>query len=200
MVTLFSTQGDNEKPLPYIPSSNTISSNSSRKNVLLIPYYNFSRYLETKHPRVAKYKKSILITIGLLILITIIVTIIVTAVSGHKKGDNTNEGGSTDLSGEGDGTYYDPGVGTGACGWLNNDSELVAALNAPQYGTSANPNDSPMCGKFVKVTGPKGSVKVKIVDKCPVCKNGDLDMSSTAFSQIAEMGQGRVKIKWKVVS
>ncbi|CAG8505582.1 11229_t:CDS:2 [Diversispora eburnea] len=195
MVNLFSTQGGNEKPLPNLPPSNTINTNSSRKNVLLIPYYNFSRYLETKHPRVAKYKKSILITIGLLILITIIVTIIVTTVSGHKKGDNTDEGGgSIDLSGEGDGTYYDPGVGTGSCGWMNYDSELVAALNAPQYGTYANPNNSPVCGKFVKVTGPKGSVK------CPVCKNGDLDMSSTAFSQIAEIEQGRVKVTWKMIS
>ncbi len=32
----------------------------------------------------------------------------------------------------GDGTYYD--IGLGACGNTNNNNELVAALNAPQYG------------------------------------------------------------------
>jgi hypothetical protein len=32
----------------------------------------------------------------------------------------------------GDGTYYN--VGLGACGWWNSNGELVAALNAPQYG------------------------------------------------------------------
>ncbi|CAG8570613.1 12546_t:CDS:2 [Cetraspora pellucida] len=85
------------------------------------------------------------------------------------------------MSGSGDGTYYDPGVGIGSCGMQNYDSELVAAMNAPQYGIYSDPADSPVCGKCIQITGPKGTVKVKIVDKCPVCKSGDIDMSSTAF-------------------
>ncbi|CAI2173360.1 5311_t:CDS:2 [Funneliformis geosporum] len=101
------------------------------------------------------------------------------------------------MTGKGDGTYYDPGVGIGSCGWQNYDSEFVAALNAPQYGKFANPGDSPICGKCIKVTGPKGSVKVKLVDKCPICKRGDIDMSSKAFEKIADLDDGRVKITWE---
>ncbi|CAG8783498.1 13619_t:CDS:2, partial [Acaulospora morrowiae] len=69
--------------------------------------------------------------------------------------------------------------------------------NAPQYGIYSDPSNSPVCGKCILVSGPKGSVKVKVVDKCPVCKSGDVDMSSTAFKQIADMDDGRVSITWK---
>jgi hypothetical protein len=36
----------------------------------------------------------------------------------------------------GDATFYH--VGLGACGWTNNNDELVAALNAPQYGNQVH--------------------------------------------------------------
>ncbi|KAJ1659787.1 hypothetical protein IWQ61_001184 [Dispira simplex] len=106
---------------------------------------------------------------------------------------------SGDSSGEtfkGDGTYYSPSVGTGSCGWLNSDDEYVAALNADQFGNPANPNNSPFCGKKIKVDGPKGSVEATIVDKCPVCKHGDIDLSTGAFDQIADQAEGRVPITW----
>ncbi|RKP35263.1 RlpA-like double-psi beta-barrel-protein domain-containing protein-containing protein, partial [Dimargaris cristalligena] len=86
--------------------------------------------------------------------------------------------------------------GTGSCGWLNQDTELVAALNAPQFGNPANPNNSPFCGQQIVVKGPKGSVQATIVDKCPACKSGDIDLSPAAFNQIADEAQGRVGITW----
>ncbi|KAJ1889605.1 hypothetical protein LPJ66_007945 [Kickxella alabastrina] len=113
------------------------------------------------------------------------------------------DGGGSDTGGEtfsGDGTYYNPSVGTGSCGKLNSDSELVAAINAPQYGTDANPNNAAVCGKCILVKGPNGQVKVTVVDKCPPCKQGDLDLSPAAFEQIAEFDQGRVPITWQFVS
>ncbi|RKP39088.1 RlpA-like double-psi beta-barrel-protein domain-containing protein-containing protein, partial [Dimargaris cristalligena] len=96
----------------------------------------------------------------------------------------------------GDGTYYSPSVGTGSCGWDNSDSEKVVALNAPQFGNPANPNASPYCGKKVKITGPNGSTEAKIVDKCPVCKSGDLDMSPAAFDEVGDQDAGRIPITW----
>ncbi|KAJ1910700.1 hypothetical protein IWQ60_010515 [Tieghemiomyces parasiticus] len=99
----------------------------------------------------------------------------------------------------GDGTYYSPSVGTGACGWDNTDEEFVAALNADQFGSPANPNASPFCGRNITVTGPKGSVNATIVDKCPVCHQGDIDLSPTAFDQIADQAEGRVPISWTFV-
>lgn len=60
----------------------------------------------------------------------------------------------------------------------------------------ANPNHNPTCGKYVNVHGPKGSVRVKIVDTCPPCASGDLDLSPAAFGKIADFAKGRVKISW----
>ncbi|KAJ1929970.1 hypothetical protein IWQ60_000699 [Tieghemiomyces parasiticus] len=115
--------------------------------------------------------------------------------------DSTNAD-SSGGSGEeftGEGTYYSPSVGLGACGLQNSDSDFVAALNAPQFGSPANPNSNPLCGKKALVKGPKGSVTVTIVDKCPPCKSGDLDLSVGAFDQIADQAEGRVPISWSWV-
>ncbi|KAK9728904.1 hypothetical protein K7432_000727 [Basidiobolus ranarum] len=93
---------------------------------------------------------------------------------------------------QGDATYYAPGLG--ACETTSGPSDMIAALNAPQYGNA--PRGSASCFKCATVTGPKGNVKVKIVDKCPGCKHGDLDLSPAAFNQIADEASGRVSITW----
>ncbi|PVV03481.1 hypothetical protein BB560_002035 [Smittium megazygosporum] len=98
----------------------------------------------------------------------------------------------------GEGTYYD--VGMGACGKINTNSELVAAINTKQYGVHANPNKAPICGQCMLVKGPNNSsVKVKVVDRCPVCEFGDLDLSPTAFVKLSPLAVGRIKISWNYV-
>ncbi|KAJ1726754.1 hypothetical protein LPJ61_004982 [Coemansia biformis] len=98
---------------------------------------------------------------------------------------------------KGQGTYYTPGLGS--CGKTNTDSDLIAAINAPQYGVNANPNNAEVCGKCALVTGPKGQVKVTITDRCPVCAHGDLDLSPTAFDKIGLQADGRISISWSFV-
>ncbi|HND12053.1 MAG TPA: expansin EXLX1 family cellulose-binding protein [Pseudomonadota bacterium] len=94
----------------------------------------------------------------------------------------------------GDGTYYGA-TGAGACSYDPSPSNLmVAAMNAPQWAASA------VCGTCVDVTGPKGTVTVRIVDLCPECKSGDLDLSEQAFTMIADKSAGRVKISWTPVA
>jgi expansin (peptidoglycan-binding protein) len=95
----------------------------------------------------------------------------------------------------GQATYYDTATGDGACmlGASPNDMD-IAALNQPDWSGSA------LCGACAEVTGPKGVVTVRIVDLCPECKSGDLDMSPQAFDKIAEHAAGRVAITWKLVS
>jgi len=101
------------------------------------------------------------------------------------------------MNGTGDGTYYDPGVAVGSCGWSNVASDHVAAMSYEIYGTFANPAMSPVCGACLNVTGPKGTVKVKMVDRCQGCSSGDLDLSTAAFDEIADQSTGRVKIVWE---
>jgi expansin (peptidoglycan-binding protein) len=70
---------------------------------------------------------------------------------------------------------------------------MVAAMNKAQYAKS-------VCGKCILVTGPKGTVKVRIVDLCPGCASGDVDLSEEAFAKIALLSAGRVKISWSFVT
>ncbi|CAO3600482.1 unnamed protein product [Absidia cylindrospora] len=94
----------------------------------------------------------------------------------------------------GDGTYYN--VGLGSCGKNHHNDHLVAALNAPQMKNSGNPNHNKLCDRRIRVTGPKGTVTVKVVDTCPGCEYGSVDLSPSSFKQIADLSDGRVKITW----
>jgi len=96
----------------------------------------------------------------------------------------------------GEGTFYG-GVDGGATG---NCSLPVAqgdffhcALNNIDY------DGSNTCGSCIEVTGPKGSVTLKVVDRCPECASGDVDMTQEAFAMIADVVDGRVPISWKFV-
>ena len=91
-------------------------------------------------------------------------------------------------------TYYDA-TGEGSCMFDASPGDLmVAAMNAEEY------NNAAVCGAFVYVTGNKGVVTVRIVDLCPECKAGHLDLSREAFAQIDDLPLGRVPITWQVVS
>jgi expansin (peptidoglycan-binding protein) len=95
---------------------------------------------------------------------------------------------------EGIATYYNA-TGDGACMFGPSPGDLmVAAMNADEYDNAA------ACGAYVHVVGPKGQATVRIVDLCPECHAGHLDLSREAFASIADLPQGRVDITWQVVS
>ncbi|CAF1276826.1 unnamed protein product [Adineta ricciae] len=78
-------------------------------------------------------------------------------------------------------------VGYTACGTLHSRFDMVAALNAPQFDPhtpNGNPNKNSLCNRRMRVQGPSGSVDVAIVDRCPVCKTGDVDLNEAAFAKI----------------
>jgi expansin len=90
-------------------------------------------------------------------------------------------------------TYY-AADGSGACSFDPSPGDLdVAAMDAPEW------NGSGACGACVWVPGPKGSVTVRIVDLCPECEAGHLDLSQEAFAKIADPSAGNVPITWTVV-
>ena len=95
--------------------------------------------------------------------------------------------------GAGDATYYDAD-GSGSCSFDPGRDPMVAAMNDPDYANAA------WCGGCVEVTGPEGTVIVRIVDRCPGCASGDLDLSREAFAMIAPIEQGRVPITWRPVA
>lgn len=118
--------------------------------------------------------------------------------SGNDSGTSTTGSSSGGLPfGEtrsGEATYY-AADGSGACSFdASPDDLLVAALNAPDWEGSG------YCGACAAVDGPDGSVSVRIVDLCPECASGDLDLSPQAFERIAAVERGRVPISWSFVS
>jgi expansin (peptidoglycan-binding protein) len=91
----------------------------------------------------------------------------------------------------GEATFYDA-TGAGNCSFDPSPGDLlVGAMNATDYGTAD------WCGGCVEVDGPDGSVVVRIVDQCPGCAKGDVDLSREAFAMIAPLSAGRVDITWR---
>ncbi len=93
----------------------------------------------------------------------------------------------------GQATYY-AADGTGNCSFTADATRMVAAINAPDYQMAA------WCGGCLEVTGPSGTAIVRVVDKCPGCAHGDLDLSREAFERIAPLSAGRVAISWREVA
>lgn len=93
----------------------------------------------------------------------------------------------------GEATFYET-TGKGNCSFDASTDLMVAAINKRDYAAAS------MCGAYVAVTGPKGTVIVRVVDKCPGCAQGDIDLSRQAFAKIADPAVGRVPITWQIVA
>jgi expansin (peptidoglycan-binding protein) len=101
----------------------------------------------------------------------------------------------------GEATYY-AADGRGSCSFDATPQNLmVAAIDDDEYFRFRGFGQATLCGAFIEVSGPKGKVVVRIVDRCPDagCKSGHVDMSPQAFDRIAERIQGRVPITWRLV-
>jgi expansin (peptidoglycan-binding protein) len=91
----------------------------------------------------------------------------------------------------GDGTYY-AADGTGNCSFDASPGDLmVAAMNATDYASAK------WCGACLDVVGPMGEVVVRVVDQCPGCQKGDLDLSQQAFAVLSPLSAGRIPITWQ---
>ncbi|KAK2590946.1 hypothetical protein QQS21_011365 [Conoideocrella luteorostrata] len=92
----------------------------------------------------------------------------------------------------GDFTYYNTGLG--ACGWTNNDNELVAAVGHNLFD-SQRP-----CGRQIRVHYNGNSAVVKVVDRCGGCNDNSVDLTPAAFTEIVgSLGPGRVQGTWEFI-
>lgn len=105
------------------------------------------------------------------------------------------EGNAAALSDErrGEGTFYAKTSDGGNCSFGHVESTLFGAMNHTDYDNSG------ACGACAEVSGPDGSVKIQIVDQCPECKPGDIDLGQDAFSMLAPMDRGRIPISWHYI-
>lgn len=95
-------------------------------------------------------------------------------------------------SGSGQATFFST-TGTGNCALPFTDADFGAAVAPGLYQGSA------ACGRCARVTGPLGTVTVRIVDQCPTCAANDLDLTPSAFAAIGTPSNGIEPVTWQVV-
>ena len=130
---------------------------------------------------------------------------------GHATGGNatggdatggTTSGTTSTLTGCADGdrsgkvTYYDFADGGGACSFDPTPNDLmVGAMNAPDYLASA------ACGACASISTSDGkNVVVRIVDLCPECQTGHIDLSPDAFALLGDLSLGVIQTTWHYVA
>ncbi|CAN4113336.1 unnamed protein product [Withania somnifera] len=106
---------------------------------------------------------------------------------------------------EGTATYYTAPYVPSSCYGYQNNGVMIAAASDKIWGNRA------ACGRMYRVTctGPTNqgvlrpctgrSVVVKVVDYCPPGCRGTIDLSQEAFSQIANLDAGKIKINFNRV-
>ncbi|KAJ8084092.1 Non-catalytic module expn protein [Marasmius tenuissimus] len=132
--------------------------------------------------------------------------------NNNNNGNNGNNGGGGGIiSGlasyaigtlTGQGTFYNTGLT--ACGTTHSDSEAIVAVSQSFFdqwpGSNGNPNLNPICNKRIRANFEGKSVELTIVDRCVGCAMFDIDMTPSAFSQIADQGRGRISgVTWTFI-
>jgi len=112
---------------------------------------------------------------------------------------------ASDIYYEGDGTAYTLGsISSGNCNFMHSGYPLAAtnyvAINHPQWDEQLS------CGRCIQVSCADSRCKdqshteiLQVLDRCPECKHGDLDMSPSIFKTLTGSDPSRYKIKWKFI-
>ncbi|KAI0055501.1 hypothetical protein BV25DRAFT_1996130 [Artomyces pyxidatus] len=90
-------------------------------------------------------------------------------------------------------TFYDITVGLTACGNSYPASAHVVALNSAQFGGGY---PGPNCFKMITLTVGSKSTQAQIVDECPGCPFGGLDLTEGLFTFFADESVGVLTGSW----
>jgi len=99
----------------------------------------------------------------------------------------------------GDATSYGSSKSDGNCSFPTDeyyDDMMYAALNSKQY---SNDMGCGACALVVSTEQPYKPIRVRVIDKCPECKHGDLDLSDKAFRNLTNIAPSRKKITWALI-
>src|SRR5580693_6329361 len=108
----------------------------------------------------------------------------------------TGTGAAAGAQTSGEATHYElASGGMGNCSYPSPPAgQLYVALPPSEYGSSA------ACGSYLQVSGPDGSVTVEVVDQCPECQAGHIDLSEQAFARIAPLNAGLVPVSYHTIA
>lgn len=79
---------------------------------------------------------------------------------------------------------------------MSSDSDFIVALNSPQYGGGY---PGPNCFKQIQISANGKTATATIMDQCPGCGYGDLDMSPALFNHFADPSVGVFQMSWDFV-
>jgi expansin (peptidoglycan-binding protein) len=89
-------------------------------------------------------------------------------------------------------THYVLQGGGGNCSYPGPPANgLFVALSPSEYDNAA------ACGGYMTVTGPDGSVTVQVIDQCPPCATGHIDLSEPAFAELAPLSAGLINVHYQ---
>ncbi len=92
-------------------------------------------------------------------------------------------------------THYVLQPGTGNCSYPGLPAgQLYVALSPGEYAAGA------ACGSYLQVSGPDGSVTAEVVDQCPPCGAGHIDLSGQAFARVAPLSAGLVGVTYHTIA
>ncbi|MEV8516792.1 expansin EXLX1 family cellulose-binding protein [Dactylosporangium sp. NPDC051484] len=104
----------------------------------------------------------------------------------------TQVGGNAACAAGGSASYYTAGR-NGMCNLGTPAEGAYAAVGRAEYaGGSA-------CGTYLDVTGPNGTTRVQVVDMCPSCPAGKVDLGKGAFARIGALSAGIIPITYATV-
>ncbi|CAH0015806.1 unnamed protein product [Clonostachys rhizophaga] len=94
-------------------------------------------------------------------------------------------------------THYGGNLNGGACSF--NTYTLPSGIWGTAYSGQVW-DSSAACGSCVEVTGPNGNtITAMVVDKCPECDQGHLDLFINAFAELGNTGDGIISTSYKFV-
>ncbi|KAJ0388469.1 hypothetical protein COL922a_000273 [Colletotrichum nupharicola] len=96
----------------------------------------------------------------------------------------------------GESTFYGGNTSGGMC------SFSTYTIPSGLYGTAFSGSawdSAAKCGACVKVTGPNGVITAMIVDQCPECSAGQLDLFQDAFAKIGDISAGKIATSYEFV-
>jgi len=90
-------------------------------------------------------------------------------------------------------TYTSPGAESSACQPSTLPASFAAVSAARFAGAAA-------CGTCLEIVGPRGVATATVVDVCPSCADGALDVSEAAWIAVADGPPGLATVTWRTVA
>ncbi|WP_344617992.1 expansin EXLX1 family cellulose-binding protein [Dactylosporangium salmoneum] len=101
----------------------------------------------------------------------------------------TQVGGSAACAAGGSASYYSAGR-NGMCNLGTPADGLYAAVGRAEYAGGK------ACGTYLDVTGPNGTTRVQVVDLCPSCPTGKIDLGKGAFARVGALSAGIIPVTY----